>query len=88
MHSWNCRAADSVSPGAPAWKKTGVTAARDYYEVLGVARGADPAELKRAFRAKARRFHPDISKEPDAEERFRELAEAYGALSRPGGRVL
>ena len=65
-----------------------MTAARDYYEVLGVARGADPAELKRAFRTKARRFHPDISKEPDAEERFRELAEAYGALSRPDSRLL
>ncbi|MGZ4256479.1 MAG: DnaJ domain-containing protein [Gaiellaceae bacterium] len=64
------------------------TAARDYYEVLGVARGSDPAELKRAFRAKARRFHPDVSDEPDAEERFRELAEAYRVLSRPGSRLL
>jgi molecular chaperone DnaJ len=65
-----------------------VAATRDYYEVLGVARGADPATLKRAFRERARRYHPDVSAEPDAEERFRELAEAYCVLSRPGSRLL
>ena len=40
---------------------------RDFYEVLGVARGADPATIKRAFRAKARMLHPDVSADPDAE---------------------
>jgi molecular chaperone DnaJ len=60
----------------------------DYYEVLGVARGADAAEIKRAFRARARELHPDVSGEPDAEERFRELADAYAALSKPAGRLL
>lgn len=60
----------------------------DYYEVLGVARGADAAEIKRAFRARARQLHPDVSSDPDAEERFRELADAYAALSKPAGRLL
>ena len=55
----------------------------DYYEVLGVARGADAAEIKRAFRARARQLHPDVSSDPDAEDRFRELADAYAALSKP-----
>ncbi|MGB2876244.1 MAG: DnaJ domain-containing protein [Gaiellaceae bacterium] len=62
--------------------------ARDYYEVLGVARGADAATVKRAFRARARRFHPDVSDDPEAESRFRELAEAYSVLSRPASRLL
>ena len=88
MHSLNRRAADSVSAEGLAWKKRNVAATRDYYEVLGVARGADPPTLKRAFRAKARRYHPDVSSEPDAENRFRELAEAYRVLSRPGSRLL
>jgi molecular chaperone DnaJ len=66
-----------------------VTAAgSDYYEVLGVARGADAAEVKRAFRARARELHPDVSSDPDAEERFRELADAYAALSKPASRLL
>ncbi len=54
---------------------------RDYYEVLGVAREASPEELKAAFRNLARKYHPDINKETDAEERFKELNEAYAVLS-------
>ena len=61
---------------------------RDFYEVLGVARGAEAAEIKRAFRAKARRLHPDVSADPDAEQQFRELAEAYAVLSRSASRLL
>jgi molecular chaperone DnaJ len=54
---------------------------RDYYEVLGVARGADENEIKKAFRRLARELHPDVNSEPDAEERFKEAAEAYEVLS-------
>jgi molecular chaperone DnaJ len=54
---------------------------RDPYEVLGVSRGADEAEIKSAFRRLARDLHPDVSDSPDAEERFKEAAEAYEILS-------
>jgi molecular chaperone DnaJ len=55
---------------------------RDYYEVLGVGRGADDAAIKKAFRRLARELHPDVnSHDPDAEEKFKEAAEAYEVLS-------
>ncbi len=54
---------------------------RDYYEVLGVNRNASAEELKSAFRTLARKYHPDINKEPDAEEKFKEINEAYAVLS-------
>jgi molecular chaperone DnaJ len=54
---------------------------RDYYEVLGVARNASNEELKSAFRTLARKFHPDVNKEPDAEEKFKEINEAFAVLS-------
>jgi len=57
------------------------TTERDYYEVLGVQRGASEAEIKRAFRSLARELHPDVSSAPDADHRFREVAEAYEVLS-------
>ena len=56
-------------------------AKRDYYEILSVNRGAGPEELKSAFRKLAREYHPDVNKAPDAEERFKEINEAYGVLS-------
>jgi molecular chaperone DnaJ len=57
---------------------------RDYYEVLGLDRGASEADLKRAFRRLARELHPDVNKhDPEAEEKFKEAAEAYEVLSDP-----
>jgi molecular chaperone DnaJ len=61
---------------------------RDYYDVLGVPRDADEEAIKKAFRRLARELHPDVSDEPDAEERFREVAEAYDVLHRPETREL
>jgi molecular chaperone DnaJ len=54
---------------------------RDYYEVLGVPRNASQDEIKGAFRRLARQYHPDVSTEPDAEERFKKINEAYAILS-------
>ncbi|MCK6629373.1 MAG: molecular chaperone DnaJ [Anaerolineae bacterium] len=54
---------------------------RDYYEVLGVAKGATPEEIKKSYRQLARKYHPDVNKEPDAEDKFKEINEAYEILS-------
>jgi molecular chaperone DnaJ len=54
---------------------------RDYYEVLGIQRNATDDDIKAAFRKLARQYHPDVSKEPDAENKFKEINEAYGVLS-------
>jgi molecular chaperone DnaJ len=64
------------------------TTGRDYYELLGLDRGAGEAEIKRAFRKLARELHPDVSEAPDAEERFREVVEAYEVLSKSETREL
>jgi molecular chaperone DnaJ len=64
------------------------TTQRDYYEILGVDRAAGEREIKRAFRRLARELHPDVSQAPDAEQRFREVVEAYEVLSKPETRSL
>ncbi len=53
---------------------------KDYYRIMGVERDANQDEIKRAYRKLARRYHPDVSKEPDAEMRFKEVGEAYEVL--------
>lgn len=60
--------------------------ARDYYEVLGVSRNASADEVQQAYRKLARRHHPDVNSDPSAEERFKEINEAYGVLSDPDTR--
>ena len=59
------------------------TTERDLYEVLGVERGASDAEIKRAFRKLAQQWHPDVNTEPEAQERFKEINDAYQVLSDP-----
>lgn len=56
-------------------------AKRDYYEVLGLTKGASQDEIKRAYRQLAKKYHPDVNKEPGAEEKFKEINEAYDTLS-------
>jgi curved DNA-binding protein len=60
--------------------------AGDYYQVLGVSRNASAEDVQRAYRALARRYHPDVNKDPSAEDRFKEISEAYEVLSDPDTR--
>lgn len=60
---------------------------KDYYRILGVPREATQADIKRAYRKLARKYHPDVSKEPDAEAHFKEVAEAYEVLKDPEKRA-
>ena len=59
---------------------------KDYYEVLGLPRDASQDDIRRAYRKRARQYHPDLNADPDAEDRFKELGEAYEVLSDPDKR--
>ena len=59
---------------------------KDYYKILGVSQDASTDEIRKAFQQLARKLHPDVNKEPDAEERFKEVSEAYAVLSDPDKR--
>ncbi len=60
---------------------------KDYYKILGVTDAATAAEIKTSYRKLARKYHPDISKEKDAEAKFKELGEAYEVLKDPEKRA-
>ena len=60
---------------------------KDYYKILGVSRDASQEDIKRAYRRLARKYHPDVSSEPDAEARFKEIGEAYEVLKDPEKRA-
>ncbi len=60
---------------------------KDYYEIMGIKRDATQDEVRRAYRKLARKYHPDVSKEPDAEARFKEMGEAYEVLKDPEKRA-
>ena len=60
---------------------------KDYYDTLGLARDVTQDEIKRAYRKLARKYHPDVSKEDDAEQKFKALGEAYEVLKDPEKRA-
>src|SRR5688572_3328146 len=72
---------------APAGLRLHVATYKDYYQIMGVARDASQDDIKRAYRRLARKFHPDVSKEANAEDKFKELQEAYEVLKDPQRRA-
>ncbi len=60
---------------------------KDYYQILGVARDASAGEIKKSYRKLAHQYHPDVSKDPAGEEKFKEIAEAYDTLKSPEKRA-
>lgn len=81
---WNSGAAFSRQQQDPRQKRGHsaiVYADQDYYSVLGISKSADKAAIKSAYRQKARKFHPDVNKEPGAEDTFKAVSNAYEVLS-------
>jgi curved DNA-binding protein len=72
---------------APAGTRLHVATYKDYYQIMGVARDASQDEIKRSYRRLARKFHPDVSKEANAEDKFKEVQEAYEVLKDPQRRA-
>jgi curved DNA-binding protein len=72
---------------APAGQRVHVATYKDYYQIMGVARDASQDEIKRSYRRLARKFHPDVSKEANAENKFKEVQEAYEVLKDPQRRA-
>jgi molecular chaperone DnaJ len=70
-----------------AFRDERMSSRRDYYEVLGLERSASDTDIKKAYRMLARQYHPDVNREPDADARFKEIAEAYEVLSDPDKRA-
>src|SRR5207237_366034 len=60
---------------------TGMATTTDFYQLLGVSRGATDEQIRSAYRKLARQLHPDVNKEPDAAQRFKEITEAYEILT-------
>lgn len=60
---------------------------QDYYSILGIERSASDAEIKQVYRRLARRFHPDVTDDPDGESKFKRVAEAYRTLKCPATRI-
>ena len=60
-----------------------MTTQRDYYDILGVERGASDADIKKAFRKLAQQWHPDVNRDAGSDDRFKEINEAYQVLSDP-----
>lgn len=83
----NCVAPPHI--GGLNYRNSGQTAMKykDYYKVLGVARDASADDIKKAYRKLARKYHPDVSKEPATEEKFKEIGEAYDTLKNPEKRA-
>ncbi len=78
-------AEDTRGRGQPllAYTPAGMATTRDYYDILGLPRGASDEEIKRSFRKLAQQWHPDVNTDPDADARFKEINEAYQVLSDP-----
>src|SRR5262249_45950002 len=92
-HNTRGRACRVRRPGAPAAAGAGggrqgglMADDRDFYEILGVPRNAGQEDIQRAYRKLARTYHPDINSDPAAENRFKEISEAYNVLSDPATR--